>query len=79
MNATRITSRALDDFTYSCARCGRSVKRSSKIAADGLTLCRDCRDYPDQTWMDAILGRRQFRATTDEELAALDTNYEEAS
>lgn len=73
-SATRIKSESLYDFAATCPRCGKDLKRASRKAKDGLTLCKDCRDFPDEVWLGAYLGRETFRATTDEELAELEAS-----
>ena len=72
VRATVVRSTALYDYSVTCPRCGRGLRRTAVAAADGLLMCRDCRDTNDAVWLDSYLGRKGFRATTDEELAALE-------
>ena len=72
IRATGIRSTSLYDYATICPRCGRSLRRTQQIAADGLLLCRDCREIKDKVWLDGVLGRSAFRPTTDEELAELE-------
>ena len=71
VRASLIRSTSLYDYATTCPRCGRGLRRTATVAADGLLLCRDCRELKDKVWLDSILGGG-FRPTTDEELAALE-------
>ena len=72
VRATMVRSASMYDYATSCPRCGRGLRRTTTVAADGLLLCRDCRELKDAVWLDSYLGRKGFRPTTDEELAALE-------
>lgn len=73
VGATRVRSEAHSDYANVCDRCGGAMAtRWHQKAADGLSLCKDCREGADRYWQQMASGEAEFRWTTDEELAALE-------
>jgi hypothetical protein len=74
--ATAFKSSPEEAFGKFCERCGRTLRRKGKrgTAADGLSLCGDCRAVDPGYRLIRMTGR--FIETSDGDLAAL---MEEAS
>lgn len=68
--ATRVHSDRTPRYDKFCPRCGRETKPSgNQMAADGLTLCRDCRDVvakDDRVWYAVYTGAMTFEEATAE-------------